>query len=112
VADAFRALQLDAHAVGDGVAPDKKSSDETNCEWCKNNKAVLITSDRGKKDKTIFDHLAQTQVHAIFVYNDLRFAPDHHLACAVLKTEKRMEEVAAKRLLRDRLRPSGGLEKR
>lgn len=112
VAEAFRVLGLAAHAIGDDGAPVRKSTDRTNCEWCKANAAVLITNDRGRKDPTILDHLAEQHAHAIFIYNDLRAAEEHELACAVLRAEKRIEEIAAKQLLRHRLRPGGGLEKR
>lgn len=74
--------------------------------------AVLVTNDRGKKDKTIFDHLAQHHVHAIFVYKDLRDGPEHLLALALLRAEDKMEQVAKKELLHHRLRAGGGLEKR
>jgi hypothetical protein len=112
VATAFRALGLKAHAVGDDGAPKKGGTDKANCEWCKSNGAVLITNDRGKKDRTIFDHLAEQKAHAVFVYNDLRAAPEHHLARAVLIAEGRMDGIAAKERLRHRLRSGGGLEKR
>jgi hypothetical protein len=113
VAAAFRVLGLTAHAVGDPGAPERQSTDKANCEWCRANQAILITNDRGKKDKTILDHLAELEVDAIFVYNDLRFAPDHQLARAVLSSEKQMDEIASGRSrLRHRLRAGGGLAKR
>lgn len=112
VAEALATLGLDAHAVGHPGAPPRGSSDADNCAWCGTRSAVLVTNDRGKSDKTIFDHLAQHQVHAIFVHNDLRFADEHVLARALLAAEARIDLIAAKRLLRHRLRTGGGLEKR
>jgi hypothetical protein len=88
------------------------SGDDVNCAWCEANGAVLVTNDAGKKDKTIHDLLAQHHVHAIFVPMTLRDGPEHLLALALLKAESKMEQVASKRLLHDRLRPGGGLEKR
>jgi predicted nuclease of predicted toxin-antitoxin system len=112
VAVAFSALSLDAKAVGESAAPSRSSTDETNCNWCKANDAVLVTNDRGKADKAIHSLLAQQQVHAIFVHNDLRDGPEHRLALALLRAENKMEQIAAKHLLHHRLRVGGGLEKR
>ncbi len=112
VASAFSTLALQAKAVGQPEAPPRSSGDEVNCAWCKAQNAVLVTNDAGKKDKKIHDLLAQHHVHAIFVTNELRDGPEHLLALALLKAEHKMEQIAAKRLLHDRLRRGGGLEKR
>jgi predicted nuclease of predicted toxin-antitoxin system len=112
VAHALSTLNLTAHAVGDAEAPVRQSSDEVNCAWCAEKNAVLVTNDRGKKDRTILDHLAQKHVHAIFVHNDLRDGPEHLLAKALLIAEPKMEAWAAKHILRHRLQPGGGLKKR
>jgi hypothetical protein len=113
VADALERLGLAAHAVGRGEAPAEDSPDDENCRWCKERGAVLVTNDRGKKDHAILDALAIHRVHAVFVHNDLRGAPPHHLARAILCAETRMDEiVAGKHLIRHRLKPSGRLEKR
>jgi hypothetical protein len=113
VADALVALGLTAHAVGRGGAPPENSPDEENCKWCMAHGAVLVTNDRGKKDRIILKALAEHRVSAIFVYNDLRSGPAHELAKAVLAAEKRMDElVGSGKLIHHRLRPSGGLENR
>jgi hypothetical protein len=112
VASAFSALALRANAVGQPAAPPRGSGDDVNCAWCQTNGAVLITNDRGKKDKKIHDLLSQRHVHAIFVHNDLRDGPEHLLALALLKAESKMEQIAAKHLLHHRLRAGGGLESR
>ncbi len=107
------ALELSAHAVGQPGAPAKQSPDETNCQWCQRNGAVLVTQDRGKKDKTIFSLLATYHVDAIFVHDELRNAPPHILAKALLRAEGEMDQLAGGRsLIQRRLRPSGKLEKR
>jgi hypothetical protein len=113
VAQALSVLGWPAQAVGQPGAPVANSSDEENCEWCKRNgNAVLVTTDRGKKDRTIFDHLAQHQVDAIFVHNDLRFAPTHELARAILNCEGKLDTLTAGRgSIQHRLRPGGGLAK-
>jgi hypothetical protein len=41
---------------------------------------VLVTNDRGKKDRTMLDAIAQHHVHALFVYPDLHATPAHELA--------------------------------
>jgi predicted nuclease of predicted toxin-antitoxin system len=112
VASAFSTLALQANAVGQPLAPARGSGDHVNCAWCQTNGAVLVTNDRGKKDKKIHDLLAQHHVHAIFVHNDLRNGPEHLLALALLRAEGRMEHLAKKHLLHHRLRPGGGLETR
>jgi hypothetical protein len=112
VASAFSALALQANAVGQPQAPSRGSGDDVNCAWCQTNSAVLVTNDRGKKDKQIHDLLAQHHVHAIFVHNDLRNGPEHLLALALLRAEGRMDQIAKNHLLHHRLRPAGGLEPR
>jgi hypothetical protein len=113
VAAAFRLLGLDARAVGDSDAPAKNSDDHALCAWCAERHAVLVTNDRGKKDRTMLDALARHHVDAIFVYADLRDGPAHKLARALLLCEGKMEAIARGRSpIRHRLRPGGGLEKR
>lgn len=113
-AAALRELGLKAHAVGDAGAPPKRSSDEVNVAWCADREAVLVTHDRGRKDRVILRLLAQHHVHAVFVYRDLRVAPPHEFARALLNAESEMEALAGRRrgLLHHRLRPSGHLAKR
>lgn len=114
VAEAFRQLGLDAHAVGHGDAPKRGSGDAVNVRLCAQRGGVLVTNDRGKKDRTIFDHLATHRAHAIFVHNDLRSAPHHHLARALLIAETDMDRIysLSAGLIRHRLKPTGRLEKR
>ena len=113
VAHALHTLEVDAYAVGDPGAPIQGSSDETNIKWCKERGAVLVTNDRGKKDKTILDLLTSYRVHALFVHNDLRADDPHKLAYALLRAEGKIDHwVGGKHLLRHRLRPNGGIEKR
>jgi hypothetical protein len=74
---------------------------------------VLVTNDRGKKDREIFELLASRHVHAIFVHDDLRNGPPHRLTKAILNAEGKMDEVVSgSKLLSHRLRVGGGLEKR
>jgi hypothetical protein len=116
VAAALRAVDLVAHAVGDddGDVPARGSSDEVNVTWCAVRGAVLVTNDRGKKDKTIFNYLATHHVHAIFVHDELRSADPHRLLRAILLAEDEMDQLARRPhgLIQRRLRPSGKLEKR
>jgi predicted nuclease of predicted toxin-antitoxin system len=113
VAQALATLGLNAHAIGQPGAPPRQSTDEDNCKWCKENGAVLVTNDRGKKDRLILDLLAQHHIHAIFVHNDLRSGPPHRLASAILRAESLIDGLATGRTpIRHRLRPNGGLMKR
>jgi len=113
VAEALRSVQLDALAVGDEGAPPRGSDDEANCEWCAAHSAVLVTNDRGKKDKTIFAALDTHRVDTIFVHNDLRSAPPHHLLRALLNAEEAIDQLTGGRhVLRRRLLARGRLEKR
>lgn len=114
IARAFCELALDAYAVGDGDAPPRGGSDEANARWCAARGAILVTNDRGKKDKAIFDALAQHHVHALFITKELLAVPPHFLARALLNAEAKIDlEVAKQRgLLRARLRPNGGLDHR
>jgi len=113
VAQGLAALGIEANAVGQPGAPPDNSSDEDNCKWCVEHRAVLVTNDRGKGDKEILNALANHRVHAIFVYGDLQTGPPHELARALLNAEGKIEKwVDSRRLLGHRLRPSGGLENR
>lgn len=115
MAAALRAVDLVANAVaGEGDVPSEDSTDEVNIAWCATRGAVLVTNDRGKKDKTIFDHLATDHVHAIFVHDELRAADPHRLLRAILLAEDEMDQLAQRPrgLIQRRLRPSGKLEKR
>lgn len=87
--------------------------DEDNCKWCKNHGAILITNDRGKTNRDILDALAQHHVHAVFVYDDLRSAPAHNLARALLVAESKMDQLAKGRgLIHHRLGENGTLRPR
>jgi hypothetical protein len=114
VAAGLRAVGLTAHAIGDDGAPAKGSPDAENCAWCAEHGAVLITNDRGRKDRTILDSLERHRVHAIFVHNDVRKLPPHRLLRALLNAEDRMTDFAGRRSgpIRRRLTPAGKLEPR
>lgn len=113
VAESFQLLKIDAHAVGQGVAPPDDSSDTFNCEWCAARGAVLVTNDRGKGNREILTALAQTGVDAIFVYDDLRAAPRHEFARALICAEAAIDQIGAKKKpIRHRLSPSGRLKQK
>lgn len=112
VADALITLGLTAWAVGRGGAPPDNSADEDNCKWCKENDAVLVTTDRGRKNREIAHALELHRVHAIFVYDDLRSEPPHNLARALLAAEGKMDQLVKRGLIRHRLTPNGRLTPR
>jgi hypothetical protein len=110
MATALCALGLEAYCVGGDEAPPTGSPDEDNCRWCSEHKAILITHDRGKKDREILEVLDQHQVGVILVLKDLRSKQPYHLARAVLNSEGKMDQIASSRKhLRHYLRPGGGL---
>lgn len=113
VATALAALGLDVLAVGQDDAPPKRSDDEVNVAWCKERGAVLVTNDRGRKEPIILESLRTHHVGAIFVYKDLRAAPAHHLARALLRAEQGIvDHTARRKLLHHRLMPTGRLDSR
>jgi hypothetical protein len=114
VAAALSQLGLSAHAVGDPGAPQEGSDDETNITWCADKGAILVTNDRGRKDKTILRHLNTHHVHAVFVYKDLRDADPYHLARALLNAADTLADWASRPrgLIHHRLKATGRLESR
>jgi hypothetical protein len=113
VAPALSSLGLNAHEVGGAGAPPSGGPDHDNCRWCRTHEAILVTHDRGRRDKAILDALAEYRVHAIFVHSDLRAGPPHCLARALLVAEPQIDAlVAGRHLIRHRLRVKGGLDKR
>jgi predicted nuclease of predicted toxin-antitoxin system len=113
VARALSALGLPVHAIGGEGAPPRGRVDEANCEWCARHDAVLVTNDRGRKDPAILAALSRHHVSALFVHNDLRSAPEHHLALALLRAEAAIDDLAGRREpLRGRLLPNGKVDRR
>jgi len=114
VAEALRALSLRAWAVGDDNAPPRNSADDLNVAWCARQEAVMVTNDRGRRERVILPLLASHRVHAIFVYKDLRAEPSHKLARALLCAEEGMHDLAARRkgLISHKLTPGGKLVRR
>lgn len=111
MATALVALGLEANAVGGPDAPALGSSDETNCKWCSDRGATLVTHDRGKKDPEILEMLDRHQVPAIVVLKEFRTKPPHFFAKALLNAEDLMDQISARRRLRHYLRMGGGLAK-
>jgi hypothetical protein len=109
LATALAALGLEADAVGGDGAPPSGSPDKDNCQWCSEHGAVLVTHDRGKKDREILEMLDQHQVGAIVVLNEFRTKPAYFLARSLLNAEHKMDQIAEKKRLRHYLRLKGGL---
>jgi hypothetical protein len=114
VAAGLRVLGLDVTAIGEEGAPPEGSEDLVNIQWCAENGAVLVTNDRGRKDKTILTHLNTHRVGALFVYKDLRAAEPYELARALLNASERLAALVARPQGRvhHRLKPTGRLEPR
>lgn len=111
IAEALSNLGWQAWTVGGPDAPPKGSSDHDNCEWCKANGAILVTHDRGKKNREILSALHQHQVSVLLVYKELRQRPPRALAKALLNAEGNIHQKLAsgKHRLHHRLRPTGSL---
>lgn len=106
----MRSLGLDVWTPGDRDAPPRQSSDDTNCEWCARRGAVLVTTDRGRKDPTIHTAIARHGVGTIFMHRDLRVAPPHRVLFALLRAEEAMDDLASRRKrMSHRLTPAGRL---
>jgi hypothetical protein len=113
VAGALRVVEVDALAIGDIGAPSRGSPDDTNIPRCADQNRLLVTNDRGNKDRVILGLLNQHHVHALFVYDDLRAAPPHHLLRALLIAEAALDQaVGQRRRIAARLKPTGRVEAR
>jgi predicted nuclease of predicted toxin-antitoxin system len=58
-------------AVGDDGAPHLGSTDQAVVAWCASNQHVLVTSDRGRRDRAILTILAASRTHGLFVWNGI-----------------------------------------
>jgi hypothetical protein len=111
-AEALAALGLPVFAVGGAEAPALESTDDENCAWCADCGAVLVTHDRGRKDKAIHVAIRRHGVGVIFVHNDLR-GPAKHLVRALLSAEVAIDDLANRPApMNHRLRPNGKVERR
>lgn len=107
-----RALQLVGYAfdaVGDSPAPPKRSTDETIAQWCLEHDAVLVTSDRGKKNREIIAALATHAVAVVFVPSG--WTPREQLAFFVTRGDQLNAMLASRTSLRIRVLRRGRLER-
>jgi hypothetical protein len=73
---------------------------------------VLVTQDRGRKDRAIHVAIRRHGVGVIFVHNDLR-GPAKHLVKALLSAEAAIEDLANRPApMNHRLLRNGKLERR
>ena len=66
-AEGFTLLGLDVAAVGRPGAPPKGSLDRAVVDWCVNNEAVLVTKDRGRKNREMIELIRTTRVSVVMV---------------------------------------------
>jgi Domain of unknown function (DUF5615) len=105
---------LDMHAIGDGRAPDRRSSDADNVAWCLENECALVTVDRGKKNPEIKILLARhTNLSLILVPR--KMGP-RELLYTFVRHHKTMEEEVARAFreggaYRRRIKREGRLER-
>ena len=112
VSQALSSLGFTALTVGNPGAPAEGSSDHDNCRWCATNGAVLVTHDRGKKNREILEALDQHSVDAVIVLKELRTKPPKDLCKALLIAEHKIDQIVSGRhRLRHHLRAGGGLRK-
>jgi predicted nuclease of predicted toxin-antitoxin system len=72
--DVGRGLKLcgyDLHVIGDPPSPDRGARDQENVEWCVARGAMLITGDRGRKNREMLDLLAREPVHVMLTHGGL-----------------------------------------
>ena len=114
IAEGLRVCGLDTYAIGDGVAPPRRSSDADNVAWCLANRCALVTHDRGKKNREIKDLLAKyTNLSLVLI--DRRLSPLELLYAFVRRHEAMEAEVgrcfAAGGCYRVRVKRQGGFAK-
>jgi hypothetical protein len=108
---ALSALGWTATAVGDPGAPPRGLGDEVNIEWCRGNHSILVTHDRGKKEREIITVLDQCHVGAIIILTPMRKQPPMGMARALLCAEGQIDAITlGRRTLRHHLRASGKLD--
>ena len=110
VPTALSTLSWSATGVGSPGAPASGGDDETNCLWCQEKGAILVTHDRGKTDREILKTLDQLQVGVILVLRDLRPLPAYRLALALLQSVGSLEKILkGPHQVRHQLRKTGNL---
>ena len=71
VAAALAPFGYDVTAVGLSGAPSFGAIDADVVDWCVENGAVLVTADRGRKDRAILIALAARGAHVLFVWDSI-----------------------------------------
>jgi hypothetical protein len=69
VGRALRSVGYEYDVIGDSPAPPKQSSDSAIARWCYENDAVLVTSDRGRKNPEIIAALGAFAICVVFLPN-------------------------------------------
>lgn len=105
----LRQIGFDVRVIGDPPAPARGSPDATNVEWCEANGAVLVTTDRGRKDKEILRLLrARTAVSVVFIpigMNAIEISANFH------KRVEQIESALARGRVRMAVTRQGGFRK-
>jgi hypothetical protein len=114
IAEGLAVCGLDLYAIGLGAAPPRGSSDADNVAWCLANRAALVTSDRGKKNREMTDLLARhTNLSLVLV--DRRMQPVE-LLYTFVRRHKAFEAEVERRFnhggcYRVRLNRQGGIKR-
>lgn len=105
----LRQIGFDVYVIGDPPAPDRGSPDSTNVAWCEAESAVLVTTDRGRKDKEIL-RLLQTRTSLSVIFVPMGMDPKD-LSANFHKRQERIEEMLARGRLRMSITRQGGFKK-
>jgi predicted nuclease of predicted toxin-antitoxin system len=71
VAKALAPFDFPVTAVGLDGAPPFGAKDEAVIEWCVAHEAILVTTDRGRKDPAILVAIAARGAHVLFVWDGI-----------------------------------------
>jgi predicted nuclease of predicted toxin-antitoxin system len=92
-AQGFRLLGLDVLSVGDAGAPPRGSTDQAIVDWCIQNDRVLVTRDRGRKNREMINLLRQTNVSVVLLAQGT--SNEQFVRQFVRRYDRLMDELAA-----------------
>jgi hypothetical protein len=66
-AEGFTLLALEVKAIGQADTPTTGSSDAAVVQWCLDNDYVLVTKDRGRKNREMIELIRTTRVSVVMI---------------------------------------------
>jgi uncharacterized protein with PIN domain len=114
--DVSRGLRLcgyDTYVIGDAPAPNRGSTDGDNVAWCVARGAMLVTADRGRRNREMLDLLSRHPVHVLLVHTGVT---QRAFMRAFVRHCDGLEDAIDRRnlqgrVVRHRLRREGGIER-